>query len=169
MPMKTLLYILLAGVLSTSFPLQAGTSSSTATLEELLDQYLKIKNTLVLSHSAQTLAGNFLNKAKDFPTPTLRGEQLKAWQANSEIIIKDLEGLASTGDIEKQRHYFSLLSVHFYPVVKRMEVKTHLYYQFCPMYNHNKGGYWISELSKIQNPYYGKKMLTCGSTKETIF
>jgi hypothetical protein len=27
---------------------------------------------------------------------------------------------------------------------------------------------WISESSTIKNPYFGKKMLTCGVTKETL-
>jgi hypothetical protein len=27
---------------------------------------------------------------------------------------------------------------------------------------------WISESSAIKNPYYGKKMIECGVTKETM-
>jgi len=29
-----------------------------------------------------------------------------------------------------------------------------------------KGAIWISETKEIKNPYYGKKMLSCGSMKE---
>jgi hypothetical protein len=43
-----------------------------------------------------------------------------------------------------------------------------LYQQYCPMYNKNKGGYWLSDSQEIKNPLFGSKMLTCGSVKETI-
>ncbi len=30
------------------------------------------------------------------------------------------------------------------------------------------GAYWLSKTSDIKNPYYGKKMLTCGEVKDSI-
>jgi hypothetical protein len=36
------------------------------------------------------------------------------------------------------------------------------------MYNDKKGAIWLSETKEIKNPYYGKKMLTCGNVKEEI-
>jgi hypothetical protein len=39
---------------------------------------------------------------------------------------------------------------------------------FCPMAFEGKGAYWISGSKIIQNPYFGKKMPTCGEIKETI-
>ena len=41
-----------------------------------------------------------------------------------------------------------------------------LYQDHCPMYNDGKGAVWISEAKAIKNPYYGGKMLTCGSVKK---
>ena len=49
-----------------------------------------------------------------------------------------------------------------------MPNKTPVYIEFCPMANDNKGGYWLSTEEKIQNPYFGKKMLKCGEVKATI-
>ena len=43
-----------------------------------------------------------------------------------------------------------------------------IYYQYCPMALENKGGYWLSDSGVVRNPYLGSKMLSCGSTKETI-
>ena len=43
-----------------------------------------------------------------------------------------------------------------------------VYYQFCPMAFDSKGAYWLSESNSIQNPYFGKKMIDCGETKETL-
>jgi Cu(I)/Ag(I) efflux system membrane fusion protein len=43
-----------------------------------------------------------------------------------------------------------------------------VYYQFCPMYDNNKGGYWLSETEEIRNPYFGKEMISCGETRELL-
>jgi Cu(I)/Ag(I) efflux system membrane fusion protein len=32
----------------------------------------------------------------------------------------------------------------------------------------DKGAYWLSNISKIKNPYYGKKMLTCGEVAQEL-
>jgi hypothetical protein len=36
------------------------------------------------------------------------------------------------------------------------------------MYNENKGAMWISEMKEVKNPYFGAKMLTCGTVEEVI-
>jgi len=39
-----------------------------------------------------------------------------------------------------------------------------VYVQYCPMADSS----WLSDESKIANPYYGKSMLTCGNVKSTL-
>ncbi len=39
---------------------------------------------------------------------------------------------------------------------------------FCPMVDNNKGAYWLSLSETIYNPYFGSKMLKCGSVKTII-
>jgi hypothetical protein len=36
------------------------------------------------------------------------------------------------------------------------------------MYNKGKGGIWLSETREIKNPFYGNKMLTCGSVQKAL-
>ena len=36
------------------------------------------------------------------------------------------------------------------------------------MANNGKGANWLSKENKVQNPYYGSVMLTCGKVVETI-
>lgn len=43
-----------------------------------------------------------------------------------------------------------------------------VYKQFCPMAFDGNGGYWLSDSKEVRNPYYGNKMLKCGSVNETI-
>lgn len=75
---------------------------------------------------------------------------------------------ANNGKIEHQREHFETLSNDLYDLVKAGSVKQTLYKDFCPMYNNNKGGVWLSETKEIKNPYLGKKMSTCGEVKEEI-
>jgi Cu(I)/Ag(I) efflux system membrane fusion protein len=42
------------------------------------------------------------------------------------------------------------------------------YYQYCPMARGDKGAYWFSNIKKIENPYFGEAMLSCGETRETM-
>jgi hypothetical protein len=55
-----------------------------------------------------------------------------------------------------------------YDLVKTFSSGLVLYKEFCPMYNKGKGGYWLSELKEIHNPYFGKEMPTCGTIKEVL-
>jgi hypothetical protein len=43
-----------------------------------------------------------------------------------------------------------------------------VYVAYCPMANNNEGANWLSNDKEIKNPYFGDKMLRCGSVKETI-
>ena len=55
-----------------------------------------------------------------------------------------------------------------YELAKVSKQAVPVYYQRCPMFNNGKGANWLSKESAIKNPYYGNKMLTCGSVTETI-
>ena len=43
-----------------------------------------------------------------------------------------------------------------------------IYKKFCPMAFNNDGAYWYADVEEIKNPYFGDKMLKCGSVKKTI-
>jgi hypothetical protein len=79
-----------------------------------------------------------------------------------------LEIVAST-DLKVQRQAFSTLSNEMATLVKgaKLSVGT-LYLDYCPMANGNTGAYWLSNTKEIKNPYFGDKMLKCGSVKEMI-
>ena len=61
-----------------------------------------------------------------------------------------------------------MLSKDIYQLVKTFGGEQKLYYDHCPMYNNNKGAYWLSETKEIANPYLGKAMPTCGTVKEEL-
>ncbi len=76
--------------------------------------------------------------------------------------------MAEATDIEKQRELFSDFTDKVEPMLKESISEGTIYKQFCPMAFEGKGGYWISNVDEIRNPYYGEKMLKCGKVVEEI-
>jgi hypothetical protein len=76
--------------------------------------------------------------------------------------------MAEVKDLEKQRALFSQLTEKVEPLFKGAIAEGAIYKQFCPMAFEGNGGYWISDMEEIRNPYYGDKMLKCGKVAETI-
>ena len=71
-------------------------------------------------------------------------------------------------DIETQRELFSQLTEKVEPLFKESISEGTIYKQFCPMAFEGNGGYWISNVDEIRNPYYGDRMLKCGKVVEEI-
>jgi len=77
--------------------------------------------------------------------------------------------ILSVKTIEEQREFFSSLSEALITLIKSNGVSAgEFYVAHCPMASNNKGANWISPSKTIKNPYFGDKMLTCGSVEETL-
>jgi hypothetical protein len=76
--------------------------------------------------------------------------------------------IAQEQDVEAQRGLFSEFIGKSETYFARALSGGTLYKQYCPMAFGNKGGYWLSDVAEIRNPYFGDKMLTCGTVAETI-
>ena len=72
----------------------------------------------------------------------------------------------NAGKIDHQREHLAMLSKDVSDLIVLFGTTQKVYQDFCPMYNDGKGAVWISEAKTIKNPYYGSKMLTCGSVKK---
>lgn len=84
-------------------------------------------------------------------------------------VAAEVTGMLGESDIEKKRESFEMISNAFYDILRVIKpAGTTIYYQYCPMAFDSKGAYWLSNADSIRNPYFGKKMLTCGETKETL-
>lgn len=46
--------------------------------------------------------------------------------------------------------------------------KQDLYLARCPMAFENKGGTWLQADKNIRNPYFGSRMLKCGSVQKQV-
>jgi Cu(I)/Ag(I) efflux system membrane fusion protein len=91
------------------------------------------------------------------------------WMNYLSSIQGSLKEIQSSSDIEAQRKSFSSLSDYLYKSVKAFGLGgKEAFYDFCPMAFNNEGAYWLSDQEQIKNPYFGDKMLTCGSVKEKL-
>lgn len=120
-------------------------------------QYAKLKDALVASNADDakmnaTMLQISLKEVK---------ESAKAMEAAGK--------LAAAPDLDGQRLVFSALSNEMATLVKGGQLSMGaLYLEYCPMANKNTGAYWLSNEREIKNPYFGSKMMKCGSVKETI-
>lgn len=94
-------------------------------------------------------------------------------KATYEDIAADIQEHAehiadNIGNIAHQREHLVTLSKDFYDIAKTFGTEKPLYKVFCPMYNNNKGAYWLSDSKEVKNPYYGADMLTCGEVQEEL-
>ncbi len=72
-------------------------------------------------------------------------------------------------NIDEARSMFELFSDQTILLEKRyghiMDKK--IYLTFCPMAFNDKGAYWLQTRDVVNNPYFGSKMLKCGTIKDT--
>ena len=96
-------------------------------------------------------------------------EQKKEFAELEASIREHAEHIAdNAGNIDHQREHLDIMSADFYDLLKDFGTPKPVYKVFCPMYNDKKGAFWLSDSREIKNPYYGKKMASCGEVQEEI-
>lgn len=138
-------------------------------IEGYLSTYLNLKNHLVnddiLNSSKSWIE---FNSNLDKITPSSFSNKN---QDEINKIIIDIKKIINQTDlnlISSQRSSFELISNKILILVKLVGSKIKLYQHYCPMYNKNKGGMWISSSEEIFNPLFGSSMLKCGYVKSEI-
>lgn len=139
-------------------------------LKEVYAAYFTLKDALVKSDgkAAATASAELAKALKAVPMDKMEHSAHMVWMKNLPALQEDAEHIADTRDIKHQRDHFVTLSDALYSVAKAFEPGETIYYQHCPMYNNGKGANWLSLDKEVKNPYYGSKMLSCGSTTETL-
>jgi len=151
------------GLLATAVIAQSGNSVKSevafrdAKVEIAYKNYLQLKDALVASKTdaAKEAAG----KLKTSLASVKEGKNA----------MTEATKISSATSLDEIRKTFASLSTEMKTVVKADQLsKGELYLEYCPMANNNTGAYWLSNEKEIRNPYFGDKMLKCGSVKETI-
>ena len=140
-------------------------------LETVFKQYLGLKDALTKddAKTAQNTSKQLLNAMTKVDMKLLKNmESHNHWMTISKEVVNSSNAISESSDIETQRGHFKHLSAHLSKAVKLFGVNQKVYEQFCPMADNNNGAFWLSLEEKINNPYFGTKMPTCGSTKTII-
>lgn len=137
----------------------------------IIDNYLELKNALVEDNSGK--AANSGKMLFDALANSGLSAQTESQQKELDQIIKDAKEHAdhiseNRGDIDHQREHFEILSTDLIDLLVIKGSDRTLYQIFCPMYNNNEGGMWLSASSEIRNPFFGSKMLNCGKIQQEI-
>ncbi|WP_276497211.1 DUF3347 domain-containing protein [Pontibacter litorisediminis] len=141
-------------------------------VSQLVGEYLKLKDALVASdaEAAKAAANEVLQVAKAMPVAALVDAEQRAFaEEKNEKVISNATAIAGAASIDAQRENLEQLSESVYAMAKAFDANDQkLYYQHCPMALNDKGAYWLSSNEEIRNPYFGDKMLKCGSTEEVL-
>ena len=149
----------------------ASTNQAGAEIKDVVSSYLTLKNALVGDNGKDAAsAGKQLSEAlKRLDEANLPAEQRKIFDEVKEDAKEHAEHISTNASkIAHQREHFGILSQDIYDFVKTAKADQTLYKVHCPMYNDNKGAFWLSEVREVKNPYYGKEMLNCGSVVEEV-
>jgi len=155
-----LLLIVVAG-------LMAQTPAVNTSINNLTTAYLDLKNALAADDgtAAQGKAKILKSQVEDVQVKDMSADRQTVWKNYVDKLDFDSRHISESTSIDHQREHFASLSKNMYAVVKAFKVnRTPIYWQYCPM----KKASWLNEKQAIENPYYGKTMLDCGSVKETL-
>ena len=144
-----------------------------ASFSIFLDNYYHLKDALVLTNdtmanaSAQLLVNN--SDSLDLNSINADSSIVEMAKGYIETISAEAKGLIGEINIEGKRKSFQMISDNMYDLVRTTRYdREKVYHQFCPMAFDDAGAYWLSKSGDIKNPYFGKKMLTCGEVKDSL-
>lgn len=140
MPMKTI--FLFCAALALAIP---SLSAADAGGDKILDAYTAVSTALA---------------ADDLTAAQKASKELAATaKADHPDLAKKAEEVAAADSLETAREKFKPLSED---ATKLAEGKEGYYVMTCPM----AGADWVQKDKQVANPYYGSKMLRCGSIKK---
>jgi Cu(I)/Ag(I) efflux system membrane fusion protein len=139
-------------------------------LDNTLKAYLSLKDALVASDTAQASAkaGDLLSTLTRIDSSGFSGEAAQKWSTYRTSLERAAQTIQASQKVEQQRVRFEDLSNTMYAMVNDFGSKTTLYKQYCPMAFDDKGAFWLSAQTEINNPYFGDAMLHCGEVQETL-
>jgi hypothetical protein len=137
----------------------ASVSFSNQEITGIINSYLDLKDQLVATdgEKASAEASRLLS--------VLEKSQIQTKESLKVAVAQ----IANSTDSEIQRTAFDLVSQQVLILAKSAVLtEGKLYKQYCPMAKNNTGAFWLSASQEIRNPYFGDKMLKCGSVEEEI-
>tara|TARA_B100000809_G_scaffold251920_1_gene285989 strand:- start:4953 stop:6734 length:1782 start_codon:yes stop_codon:yes gene_type:complete len=140
-------------------------------LQTVFNNYIQLKDAFVDedSNSAMLESKNLLDNLTKVDMKLVTDKVSHSnWMSMEKEIRTAATSILNTSNITDQRNYFKRLSAALMDAIQVFGVNETVFVEFCPMADSNKGAYWLSKEEKVINPYFGKRMLTCGEVKQVI-
>lgn len=146
------------------------TAQQTNSMEKVYDQYFALKDALVRGDADQAaqFARTLMVELDAIQTDHSDPKKNALFITQRAEIKTAASAIAGAKKISIQRTQFSALSDQMYALMKVFKPAYPVYLAHCPMFGDGHGANWISKENTIRNPYYGKRMMTCGKVKETL-
>lgn len=151
-----------SGVFNTSF-------------DQLLNSYYSLKDGLVAEDTLKVNAAatQMIQFADSLALNEIKGDSTGAIKSTAMNFTGTIAGsskaLVTETGLEAKRKEFEMITDALYNLIRVVRYDGNkVYYLFCPMAFDDKGAYWLSNESQIKNPYFGKKMLTCGNVADSL-
>lgn len=141
----------------------------------LLHAYYNVQDALVASDTAKASAAalKLAAAADSLKVNEIKGDTSGVLKLTAQdyagTISGFARGLAGEATLEAKRKEFKMIVEALYPLFQTVHYDGEkAYWVHCPMAFDNTGADWISRDSAVLNPYFGDKMLKCGSVVSTI-
>lgn len=142
-----------------------------AAFEAALNDYFLLKTALTKSDvsSAERYVAQLSEAFSEMDMTLFKGTSHEKWMTEQPSVQENLDQMSKSENIEELRIAFKPLSASLISISEEFTgYEKEVYIQFCPMADHNQGAYWLSNQEQITNPYFGRSMLKCGSTKSIL-
>lgn len=153
-----------------------------AAVENVLNNYGKLTEDFINwdSVGAATLAQTLVNDMNGLKLDELKKDSTGIYetaQTFADNAKGELQTINTSKNIRPQREAFNNLTDDLRQFLNTVQYdREKLYLQECPMaFDDTQAAQWLSKKQEIRNPYlglhhptYGKAMLSCGETKQTI-
>ncbi len=142
----------------------------------MLNNYYHLKDGLVLSndttaHTVSGFATLLAKNADSLQLDNIAADSLAKITAKTYLqsIAADAKALVKETNLEEKRKSFSVITESMYELIRIVRYdEAKVYYINCPMAFDDKGANWLNNTEDIKNPYFGRKMLTCGVVQDSL-
>ena len=140
-------------------------------LDEVAEIYIDLKDALVNTDPtvASSVAKKLGEQLGNVDMSLVKDEAHMYWMEQLGVMEQHGEMIVTSTEVEYQRKQFEFVSKAVIASVQSFGTSGKTYFvQFCPMAFNNKGADWLSSEEQIKNPYFGDKMMKCGSVKRRL-
>ena len=138
-------------------------------INDIIIDYINLKDKLTKddTNGAAVEGKKLFASFKKIDANSLNAKQKAEYLDIAESAKENAEHIGdNAGKLDHQREHFAILSKDISDLITLLGSNQKLYQDYCPMYDNGKGAVWISKTKEIENPYFGKKMSTCGAIKK---